>query len=329
MSRVTRYLDNGDAGRLRVRVQIFCFAVLVYGGYLALNLGDQLPTFACVFVEPRGGSCYLLGLQHQLAAPWSRLFSASGLRVLIGLLTFTAFLLVFNKAWCGWVCPLGTLQDWLTALRRRLGVRDSRYAGTTFRRLGKVKYVLLGLLVLLPLGMGNSLFGLPRLGHDFATPFCMICPGRTLLPACAGDCSQLVVDFSSRTRMVLSSLGMMVTGAFAGGSFLKKRFFCLFCPMSAFHFLLHKAGLLRLTKQGARCTRCGNCTLACDMGITAIADDLTSRNIVTDDCMMCLKCVSVCPEEGCLQATWLGLPVYTATEEGFFRRSGERNDHDA
>jgi polyferredoxin len=107
---------------------------------------------------------------------------------------------------------------------------------------------------------------------------------------------------------------------FLAGAFIKKRFFCLFCPMSGLHYIFSRLSLLRLVKDGKKCTRCGNCYRVCDVGIRAIADDLDHKNMAKDDCMMCLKCVSACPEDGCLKATYLGLPLYESTAEGFFRR---------
>ncbi len=300
--------------------------MLIYGGFLAINIGDQLPTFACLFDDKRGGSCYLLGLQHQMSLPFERLFSGRGIGVLVGLATFVGFFLLFNKAWCGFACPLGTIQDWLTGLRRKMGIRYSNYSVVVFNRLSSIKYILLVLLILIPMAIGNSLFGLPKLNHDFGVPFCMICPGRTVLPLFVGDFSQLAIDLSSKTKMVLTALGMAITGLFFAGSFVKKRFFCLFCPMSAFHYIFSKAALLRLKKDGAKCTRCGNCYRACDVGIRAIADDLDSKNIVKDDCMMCLKCVEACPENDCLKVTFLGASVYESTDQGFFRRTGGKNN---
>ena len=323
MNKLKHFMNMADIARFRFWLQIFFFVLLTYGGYLAINVGDQLPTFSCLFEDGRGGSCYLMGFQHQMATPWSRMTTGRGIGILVGLFTFVGFFIVFNKAWCGYVCPVGTIQDWLTMVRQKIGIRDSEYSETIFNRLKKIKYILLLLLILIPMAMGNSFFGLGKLSHDFGVPFCMVCPGRTVMPVFVGDFSQLAIDFSSKTKMVFTALGMLVTGMFFVGSFLKKRFFCLFCPMSAFHYIFHKAGFLRLTKVGSKCTKCGNCYRACDMGIRAIAEDLESNNIVKDDCMMCLKCVAVCPEEGCLKASWLGMPVYEATEEGFYLRMGD------
>jgi len=320
MSSIRKFLNTADINRFRFYFQLIAFGVLVYGGYLAVNIGDQLPTFACVFSDKRGGSCYIMGFQHQMSLAYARLFSGAGIGVLIGLGTFVIYFLIFNKTWCGFACPLGAIQDWLTMLRRTTGLQYSNYSAPVFKRLSTIKYILLGLLILIPMAIGNSLFGLPTLNHDFAVPFCMICPGRTFLPIFNGDISQLAIDFSSQTKMVLSGLGMGVTGLFLAGAFVKKRFFCLFCPMSALHYIFSRASILRLTKVGEKCTRCGNCYRVCDVGIRDIADDLDHKNIVKDDCMMCLKCVAACPEDGCLKASFLGLPLYESTAEGFFTR---------
>lgn len=326
INKLKRAVNRADISRFRFYVQLASFALLIYGGYLAINIGNQLPTFGCVFDDARGGSCYLMGFQHQMATPFSRLFSGRGIGILIGLATFVGFFILLNKAWCGYVCPLGTLQDWITKIRTTMGIRYSTYSASTFNRLSTVKYILLVLLILIPMGIGNSIAGLPKLSHDFGVPFCMICPGRTVLPLFTGDISQLAIDFSSITKMVFSSLGLLITGIFFTGSFVKKRFICLFCPMSAFHYIFSRAGLLKLTKNGDKCTRCGNCYRSCDVGIRAIADDLDHNNIVKDDCMMCLKCVEVCPEEKCLQVKFTGLVIFESTEEGFFNRSTGKNN---
>ena len=326
MKRFRQAVNNSDINRFRFYFQLFACGLLIYGGYLTIDFGSKyIPAFACPFVESRGGTCYLYPLQHQMNMPLSQLFSGRGIGLLTGFITFLLMFILFNKAWCGFACPLGTVQDWITKLRNRLGIRYSTYSETVFSHQKNIKYVLLALLILFSLGISNSLFGMQKLSEEFSTSYCMICPGRTVLPLFTGDMSQLVIDFSSKTKTVLTGLGMAVTGLFFTGAFVKKRFFCLLCPMSALQYIFSKAGFLRLKKDGMKCTRCGNCYRVCDVGIREIADDLESTMIVQDDCMMCLKCVSACPEKGCLKATFLGLPVYEATEQGFFKRMDRRS----
>lgn len=316
MSSLREAVNRVDLRRFRFWLQIAFFILFVYGGYFAINLGNDLPTFSCGFNrEGRGGVCFLLPMQHLLATRWSSLFGAAGIGVLTAFLTFALWFVVLNKGWCGYACPLGTLQDWITSLRTRLGIRHSRYTGPQFRKLSTVKYVLLALTVLLPLGIGGAL-----LPHSLGTPFCDICPGRMIIPLFSGDTSQLTIDFSSKTSMIMTGLGMLITGLFLAGAFVKKRFFCFFCPMSALHYLFSKPALLNLKKEGGKCTRCGDCYRVCDMQIREIADEVEHPRIMQDDCILCFKCIAACPEEGALKATFAGIPIFVSTEDGFNKR---------
>ena len=173
-----------------------------------------------------------------MSTPFDKLFTGRGIGILIGFFIFVGFFILFNKAWCGYVCPLGTIQDWITKIRTKTGIRYSAYSAPTFNKLKTIKYLLLVLLILIPMGIGNSIAGLPKLSHDFGVPFCMICPGRTVLPLFNGDFSQVAVDFSSIPKMVLSSLGLLLPGSFFRGIYQK----ALFLPVLpnerfALHFL--------------------------------------------------------------------------------------------
>ena len=309
-------VNHVDFNRFRFWFQAIGFVLFVYGGYLAIDLGSRLPFFSCGYnQEGRGGVCYLLPLQHQLGRSWPTLFSAASVAILTGFLAFAAWFIVLNKGWCGFICPLGTLQDWITALRRRFGIRYARYSQGQFAQLTRIKYILLALMILIPLGLGGGWFS-----RDMSPPFCLICPARMILPIFTGDFSQFTIDFSSKTAMVMTALGMAVTGLFLVGSFVKKRFFCFFCPMSALHYLISRPALLKLKKDGDKCTRCGDCYRVCDMEIKEIADDIKTTDIMTDDCTLCLKCVASCPEPGALKATFVGVPIFESTEAGFIKR---------
>lgn len=325
MKRIRNYINNSNISRFRTIVQILAFALFVYGGYFFIHVGQQLPTFACPYNSASPGTCYLIALQHGLHITWNQLFSYRGLAFISGLFTFVLFFIIFNKSWCGFMCPLGTIQDWITKLRKLTVSKFNRYDELSFQRLKKIKYVLLLLIIVIPLGMGNSFFGLPKIPHEMSAPFCQICPGRTVLPLFTADTSQVFIDFTNPITIVMSSLGILIMALFFVGSFFKKRFFCFFCPMSALQFLFSRIGILRMTKDGSKCTRCGNCSRVCDVGIIEIAEDITSKFIVKDDCMMCFKCVEACPEEGCLDVKLLNLKIFSSTEEGFFKRYGQNN----
>jgi len=323
VNKLKNYTDKTKISNLRSKIQILSFILFVYGGYIAIDLGRRLPIFSCPYVPGSPGGCYLMGLQHEFNTTLPQLWGQRGLDILKNLGLFLAFFLVLNKAWCGFLCPLGTLQDWITKFRKRIGIGYTRYDDMSFKALSKIKYILLFLLLAIPMAIRTGL-----LPTGMRSPFCQICPVRVLMPLFNGDTSQLDVNFSSTSAMILTSLGLIIAAIFIIGSFLKKRFFCFFCPMSALHYIFSKFSFLRLEKDGSKCTRCGNCYRACDVGIVEIADDITSKNIVKDDCIMCFKCVEVCPEDGALDVKFLNIPLYTASHEGFFKRYGVGGEYD-
>jgi polyferredoxin len=249
--------------------------------------------------------------------PAQILLGGAGIAVITGFLTFLFWFIFLNKAWCGYVCPFGTFQDWLTMLRKNMGIRFSTYTQNQFEKLSKIKYILLSIVILVPLLMGVGVFG-----KEWSAAFCQICPARIISPMFSGDFTQWTIDFSTKTAMVLTAIGMIFAGLFLIGSFVKKRFFCFFCPMSALHYIFSKFSIVSLQKDGSKCTRCGDCYAVCDMQIKDIADDVTSTNILRDDCILCLKCVAACPEDDALHFDILKFKTFSSTKQGFEKRMG-------
>ncbi len=314
-------INKIDIRKFRFWIQLFFFIIFIYGGYLAIDLGREMPIFSCGYNDENGGMCYFMPLQHQLARNWDRLFSMASIGVLTGFLTFLAWFIIFNKAWCGYICPLGTMQDWITSLRKFFKIPYSTYTQSQFEKLKKIKYIFLVIVVIFPLMIGAGL-----LSGEWRAAFCKMCPGRVITPMFVGDFSQWYIDFSSKTAMFLTAFGITFTILFFVGSFIKKRFFCFFCPMSAMHYIFSPFALLRLKKDGLKCTKCGDCYRVCDMQIKDIADDVTSKNILRDDCIFCLKCVGACPEEDALKVDIVKWTIFKSTKGGFAKRMGFEDD---
>ena len=317
MGKIKKLVNNMNLTKVRFTIQLLTFVLFVYGGYFAVNLGSNLPIFACPYNGEAAGACYLIPLQHQLSMPAQVLLGGAGIAVIMGFLTFLFWFIFLNKGWCGYVCPFGTLQDWLTLLRKNMGIRFSTYTQNQFEKLSKIKYIFLAIVLLVPLLMGVGV-----LSGEWSAAFCQICPARVISPMFSGDFSQWTIDFSTKTAMVLTAIGMIFAGLFLAGSFVKKRFFCFFCPMSALHYIFSKFSIVSLKKDGSKCTKCGDCYAVCDMQIKDIADDVTSTNILRDDCILCLKCVAACPEDDALHFDILNLKTFSSTKEGFEKRMG-------
>lgn len=316
-NKIKNMINNMPLNRVRFWIQLVMFILFAYGGYVFIDFGSSIPIFACPYNSETGATCYFMPLQHQLAMPANVLFGAAAISVFIGLLTFIAWFVVLNKAWCGYACPFGTLQDWITALRKKLGIRYGTYSQPQFDKLSKIKYIFLAIVITIPLLMGIGV-----LGGEWSGAFCQICPARVISPMFVGDFSQWKIDFSSVAAMILTTIGVLFAAVFFVGSFIKKRFFCFFCPMSALHYTMSDLSLLKLRKDGDKCTKCGDCYKVCDMQIKDIADDVTSTNILRDDCMFCMKCVAACPEDDVLHVDILNMRVFSSTKEGFAKRMG-------
>jgi len=88
-------------------------------------------------------------------------------------------------------------------------------------------------------------------------------------------------------------------------SFKVRRFWCRFCPTGISAGALNRfktfswLPLLRLSKEGEKCTKCGICQRVCPVQVTEVYEK-KNGDIHTSMCTLCLRCVEMCPEKGCL-----------------------------
>jgi polyferredoxin len=289
----------------RLIVQHVSFVVLTYGGRFGLFLGPVLPCFSCPFVAGCAGHCCLMGLQGFLSyGLGARLFGFAGLQTLGHLALFLVLVALLGKAWCGWICPFGLVQDWLAMLRKKIGLRESRIAPRTMAGLAWIKYVLLAYLTFVPLLVAAGL------AHpDFALPFCNICPAKALMPLFAGETGYLSLDLTNTVTTIFSATLLILTGAMLTGMFFKERFFCLFCPLLALIHLLKPLNALRLVKEPQYCRGCGGCRRVCPMDIEEVYREKKKRDVQAVACLNCGSCVEACASGRALSLRWLGVKV--------------------
>jgi ferredoxin-type protein NapH len=205
---------------IRKLVQVAAFILFVYGSgvgayYLADKLTHALPALSCAYDLNGSDICALIPIQHQMDHRLGPVINEGGdilqgiMPTLITLGTFLVFFIFLNKAFCGWLCPLGTFQELLHNLGQKLGLqRRESVDPKLVKGMRPVKWAMLGALVFgFPL-----LTGLGYLNHDLGSPFCAICPSRILTTLANGETNQLVVDTASTTTMVLSILADFLFG---------------------------------------------------------------------------------------------------------------------
>jgi polyferredoxin len=190
--------------------------------------------------------------------------------ILIGVL---AVAVLSGRSFCGWMCPLGTLQDMFAGWARRLsggekrhirGKRSKARFPTTLppkvdRWARYLKY-----LVLLAILVGSVAAVYP--------PLRTICPARAV--------------FSFQLTPLLASVLL----TFVITSMLVKRFWCKYlCPLGAALAIFNKFAPLRVKIDQDRCPHCGRCDAECPMDITPVPENMRSL-----ECIQCLECVETC-----------------------------------
>ena len=237
--------------------------------------------------------------------------SMSSAQILMGI-ALAAAVILFSKLFCGYLCPVGTIEDLLTRIRKALGIRtEGPKEGSVFDAILRiVKYVLL--FVVFYFSVSASELFCKKLDPYYATATAF--KGEIVL------------------WMALTTVGIVLLC----GLFIK-RFWCRYiCPLGAASntlkfwlpligiglvwWLLGVAGvqlawwwllgavcllgwalevfkrdsrlqMLHVVKDDSLCTHCGLCNKACPYAI-----DLSARSgrITSVDCTLCGECVGAC-----------------------------------
>ena len=193
----------------------------------------------------------------------------------------TGFLLAagvaFGRFICGYLCPMGLLQDLLYRIKSpklRLRLRFARYA----------KYAVLAVFVLiLPFAVRHPLSGL---GSAW---FCTyICPSGTVFGALPLLAANESLRMFAGPLLILKA--GIASGLLAASVFLYRVFCRTLCPLGAVYALLNRIALLKMRCDRKRCVSCGDCARACNLHI----DPVKTPN--HPECVRCGDCKAVCKE---------------------------------
>lgn len=312
-------------------VQLFFFVLLVYGSlffstfYIEDKFTNALPALSCAYDMKGSDYCALIPVQHQLdhsvAAFFQgkRNFFAGVMPFIITIGTFALLVVILNKAFCGWTCPLGFFQEVIGLIGDKLKIKKIQsLSQETLQKVRPIKwFILIFLVFIFPL-----LTGLGFLGHEFGSAFCSICPSRIMTTLMTGDSHQVYVDNSSFWYMFFSILADLLFGLMIALALFVKQPFCRICPMLPFQAVFKKVGLLRLVKNSSsKCDTCGNCTKQCPMDIYEIQKSVKKpTNITFTDCTLCGRCVEFCPDENVLSLQYTKFPLFRSSKEQFKKR---------
>jgi polyferredoxin len=206
---------------------------------------------------------------------------------LVLLVAFLAISLVARKAFCGWLCPVGTLSEWLWQGGEALFGRTfapPRWLDVALRSL---KYVLLGLFAYAVASMPVE-----ALRAFVESPYGLIADVKML-----------------NFFRFLGTTAAIVIGVLLLISVIVKNAWCRYlCPYGALVGLAALASPVRIRREPDACIDCAKCARACPSRLPV--DRLTA--VRSAECTACLLCVDVCPAKGALALTATGRRVVPA-----------------
>jgi len=195
-----------------------------------------------------------------------------------GFFLFTSFLVmsfVFRKSFCSWLCPVGTVSEYLWKLGRatfRRNFQLPRWADVALRSL---KYVLLSFFAYAVGSMSAA-----SIAEFLRSPYALIVDVRML---------NFFRYLGSTTAFVV--LGIAIASIFV------RNFWCRYlCPYGAFLGLVSLFSPARITRNSGTCIDCAKCAKACPSALPV--DKLVQ--IRSAECTGCLECVAVCPAKDTL-----------------------------
>ncbi len=237
-------------------------------------------------------------------------------RALVGgaaLALLTLFLtLGFGRVWCGWICPLGTVLEWVTPNRphtlKAIQQRPGRIVPDSWRA---VKYVLLLAIAFAAILGNQTLLFLDPLTVFYRTLSSAIWPGLTsAVFSLEGFLYQFsflwnILDVGHRLvvaplfgsiRPVFTSAWIitLIFIAIVGLNWVAERFWCRYlCPLGGLLGAVSKLAFVRRSV-GEGCTTCGLCSPACPTGTID-----AQRGYRSDpaECTVCYDCIVACKRE--------------------------------
>ncbi len=186
--------------------------------------------------------------------------------IILGLVLAMAFM--FRRAFCGYICPLGALQEFAgklgSALFRGRRPRMPKALDVPARYL---KYAVLAVFAFWS-WQAASLVMRP---YDPWVAFMHLSSGEVFAEFTIG-------------------LGVLVVSLV--GSVVYDRFFCKYlCPMGAFLGVISPLSVFKVRRNADTCIDCGAFDKACPVNLP-----VAKVEVVTDvECINCNECVSVCP----------------------------------
>ena len=308
---------------------------------LGIGMPDGLPApfFGCFYPCGRIATCALWQIQtyiypfFDVGGGWGVHYDSTGLArlgVVFGLIIVASVIL--GRFWCGWVCPFGLYVDLMARLRKAFKIKRrelSEKFNTRFHQLG---YVILALIIILSVVFGaQAITGTQLVAETeeggfvytyFSAPFCQVCPMKPLCILSETSVGLMRPEWIVQNTTgqfwqlgyYITSTNLLIFGLVTVAAFFFRRSWCRICPLGALIALFNRfppfrwISGVRLNKIEEKCTKCGICKRVCPTQVKEVYEQ-KSGDVASSQCIYCLRCVEMCPQEDCLQFKFAGKTV--------------------
>ncbi|MCZ2807956.1 MAG: 4Fe-4S binding protein [Candidatus Bathyarchaeota archaeon] len=296
-------------------LKLTALAALAIAGILVITIWKKNRTIKVTYIKFVIQAVSLAAIFYLFTYP---------VRPLLILAVILIMPIVLGRFFCSWICPFGLYMDVLTLIRKAFKIRYRILPDKLNKFLHNLRYVLLLFFLILAailyiIKPPSTLTLLTLMALLFAGPFehigILLGPMVPLIVPWKGPLEigglyfsfpyvQEVIKYSGESFATIGAL--IFLALIVAGSFFIRRVWCRFCPTGISIAVVNKlkgfkwAPVLHLNKNETKCTKCGICKRVCPVQVTEVYEQKGGK-IMTSMCMLCFRCVEMCPYEDCLR----------------------------
>jgi polyferredoxin len=194
--------------------------------------------------------------------------------ILLGVVLVIAVL--FRRSFCGYICPLGALQELFGKIGKALWPRKRPVVPTVIDRPARfLKYAVLAVFAV----------------WSWQAATLVIRPYDPWVAWMHLTSAEVIAEFS---------IGLAILAISLVGSIVYERFFCKYlCPMGGFLGAISRFSLFKVRRNESSCIDCGACDKACPVNIKV--SEVAA--VDSPECINCNECVNVCPVRDTLEVS--------------------------